>query len=347
MIRSIKRLLVANRGEIAIRIFRAATELDIRTVAIFTYEDRYSLHRYKADEAYKIGNDEEPLKPYLDIDEILRVAIENDIDAIHPGYGFLSENDTFAQKCMDAGIIWVGPDPSSMLAVGDKIRAKEIANKVKAPIVRASESSIEDHDEALAISKEIGFPIMVKAATGGGGRGMRVVKSEDEFTKLYYEASGEAKTAFGNGAVFIEKYIDDPRHIEIQILGDHYGNLVHLFERDCSVQRRFQKVVEIAPATTLKQETKELLYKYATDITKAVDYKNAGTVEFLVDKDENIYFIEVNTRIQVEHTVTEVITGIDLVKSQILIAMGHPLSYEDIGINSQSAWRSYTMSNYC
>ncbi|HMP31482.1 MAG TPA: biotin carboxylase N-terminal domain-containing protein, partial [Saprospiraceae bacterium] len=194
MIRPIKRLLVANRGEIAIRIFRAATELNIKTVAIFTYEDRYSLHRYKADEAYKIGPDEEPLKPYLDIDEILRIAVENDIDAIHPGYGFLSENDVFAQRCMDAGIIWVGPDPESMLAVGDKIRAKEVALRVKAPIVQASESSIEDHDEALAISKEIGFPIMVKAATGGGGRGMRVVRSEAEFTKMYHEASGEAKT---------------------------------------------------------------------------------------------------------------------------------------------------------
>ena len=337
MIRPIKRLLVANRGEIAIRIFRAATELHIKTIAIFTYEDRYSLHRYKADEAYKIGPDEEPLKPYLDMDEIIRVAIENDVDAIHPGYGFLSENDTFAQKCMDAGIIWVGPDPESMLAVGDKIRAKEIAKKVNAPIVEASASSIDNHDEALAVSKQIGFPVMVKAATGGGGRGMRVVKSESEFTKLYHEASGEAKTAFGNGAVFIEKYIDDPRHIEVQILGDHHGHLVHLFERDCSVQRRFQKVVEIAPATTLRQDTKEKLYKYATDITREVNYKNAGTVEFLVDKDENIYFIEVNTRIQVEHTVTEVVTGIDLVKSQILIAMGYPMTHEDIGIHGQNS----------
>jgi pyruvate carboxylase len=336
MIRPIKRLLVANRGEIAIRIFRAATELNIKTVAIFTYEDRYSLHRYKADEAYKIGPDEEPLKPYLDMDEILRVALENDIDAIHPGYGFLSENDVFAQKCKDVGVIWVGPDPESMLAVGDKIRAKEVALRVNAPIVQASETSIEDHDEALAVSHKIGFPIMVKAATGGGGRGMRVVHHASEFTKMYHEASGEAKTAFGNGAVFIEKYIDDPRHIEVQILGDHHGNLVHLFERDCSVQRRFQKVVEIAPATTLRQDTKTKLYQYATDITKAVNYKNAGTVEFLVDKDENIYFIEVNTRIQVEHTVTEVVTGIDLVKSQLLIAMGHPLSYEDIGIHSQN-----------
>jgi pyruvate carboxylase len=335
-IRPIRKLLVANRGEIAIRIFRAANELNIKTVAIFTYEDRYSLHRYKADEAYKIGADEDPLKPYLDIDEIIRVAKENDVDAIHPGYGFLSENDTFAQKCINSGIIWIGPDPESMLAVGNKIRAKEVALRVNAPIVQASEGSIDNYEEAFEVSKMIGFPVMIKAATGGGGRGMRVVRDGKDFANLYREASGEAKTAFGNAAVFIEKYIENPRHIEVQILADHYGNLVHIFERDCSVQRRFQKVVEIAPATTLRQDTKDKLYKYATDITKDVGYKNAGTVEFLVDKDENIYFIEVNTRIQVEHTVTEVVTGIDLVKSQILIAQGYPLSYEDIGINSQN-----------
>lgn len=335
-IRPIRKLLVANRGEIAIRVFRAASELNIRTVAIFTYEDRYSLHRYKADEAYKIGADEDPLKPYLDIDEIIRVALENDVDAIHPGYGFLSENDHFASRCQDAGIIWIGPDPDAMLAVGDKIRAKEIAMRVNVPIVSASEGSIDNFEEAFEVAKQVGFPVMIKAATGGGGRGMRVARKEEDFKTLYHEASGEAKTAFGNAAVFIEKFIENPRHIEVQILGDHHGNLIHLFERDCSVQRRFQKVVEIAPATTLTAATKDKLYRYAVDITSAVGYKNAGTVEFLVDKDENIYFIEVNTRIQVEHTITEVITGIDLVKAQILIAMGHPLSHEAIDIKSQS-----------
>jgi pyruvate carboxylase len=333
--RKINKLLVANRGEIAIRVFRAASELNIRTVAIFTYEDRYSLHRYKADEAYKIGADDEPLKPYLDIDEIIRVALENDVDAIHPGYGFLSENDDFAAKCQQVGIIWIGPDPDTMLKLGDKIQAKKVARQTNVPIVEASLGSIDNLEEAQESARSIGYPVMVKAATGGGGRGMRVVREDADFPKLYQEASGEAKTAFGNGDVFIEKYIEDPKHIEVQILGDHHGNLVHLFERDCSVQRRFQKVVEIAPATTLKQETKDALYKYAVDITSAVNYKNAGTVEFLVDQEERIYFIEVNTRIQVEHTITEVVTGIDLVKSQILISMGHHLSDECIDIKSQ------------
>ncbi len=335
-LRKIKKLLVANRGEIAIRVFRAASELNIRTVAVFTYEDRYSLHRYKADEAYKIGADEDPLKPYLDIEEIIRVAIENDIDAIHPGYGFLSENDHFATRCQESGVIWIGPDPESMLTLGDKIRAKEIAIKAKVPIVSASEGSIDNFEDAFEIAKGVGFPVMIKAATGGGGRGMRVVRNSEDFKNLYHEASGEAKTAFGNPAVFIEKFVENPRHIEVQILGDNHGNIVHLFERDCSVQRRFQKVVEIAPATTLKQSTKDRLYEYAVGITSAVGYKNAGTVEFLVDRDENIFFIEVNTRIQVEHTITEVITGIDLVKSQILIAMNYPLSYEGIDIKSQA-----------
>lgn len=332
----INKLLVANRGEIAIRVFRAASELNIRTVAIFTYEDRYSLHRYKADEAYKIGADDEPLKPYLDIDEIIRVALENDVDAIHPGYGFLSENDEFASKCQQVGIIWIGPDPDTMLKLGDKIQAKKIARQTNVPIVEASAVSMDNQEEAQESARTIGYPVMVKAATGGGGRGMRVVREDSEFPKLYHEASGEAKTAFGNGDVFIEKYIEDPKHIEVQILGDHHGNLVHLFERDCSVQRRFQKVVEIAPATTLMQTTKDALYKYAVDITTAVGYKNAGTVEFLVDAEEKIYFIEVNTRIQVEHTITEVVTGIDLVKSQILIAMGYPLSHESIDIKNQA-----------
>lgn len=335
--RPIKRLLVANRGEIAIRIFRAASELNIRTIALYTYEDRYSLHRYKADEAYQIGEKDDPLKPYLDIDLIVQTAKENNVDAIHPGYGFLSENDEFAQACINAGIIWIGPDPEMMQALGDKLEAKKIARKANVPIVEASKMAIADLDELKRETDKIGYPVMLKAATGGGGRGMRVVRTESELIPSFQEASGEAKTAFGNPAVFVEKYIDDPKHIEVQILGDRFGNLFHLFERDCSVQRRYQKVVEIAPGTTLREETRKKLYKYACDICREVNYLNAGTVEFLVDQNEDIYFIEVNTRIQVEHTVTEVVTGIDLVKSQILIASGLPMDHPSIDILSQEA----------
>jgi pyruvate carboxylase len=334
--RKINRLLVANRGEIAIRVFRAASEMNIRTVALYTYEDRYSLHRYKADEAYQIGSKDDPLKPYLDIQEIIRTAVENNVDAIHPGYGFLSENDGFAQACIDAGIIWIGPSPTVMQALGDKLSAKQVAISAGVPIVQASEDPVGDVTTLKSEALRIGYPIMVKAATGGGGRGMRVVRTEDEVVKSFHEASGEAKTAFGNPEVFVEKFIDDPKHIEVQILGDQYGNIVHFFERDCSVQRRYQKVVEIAPSISLKQSTREKLWKYAIDICSALKYQNAGTVEFLVDRDEEIYFIEVNTRIQVEHTITEVITGIDLVKNQILIASGLPLNDPQIGITKQS-----------
>lgn len=333
--RPIKRLLIANRGEIAIRICRAASEIDIRTIAVYTYEDRYSLHRYKADEAYQIGPDDEPLKPYLDIPAIIALAKENNVDAIHPGYGFLSENPDFAQACIDADIRWVGPSPDVMNALGDKISAKSVAIKAQVPIVPASANAIEDMDELRTEARRIGYPVMLKAATGGGGRGMRVVRDEAELVKSYHEASGEAQTAFGNPAVFIEKFVANPKHLEVQILGDLHGNIVHLFERDCSVQRRYQKVVEIAPSTSLKEETRDKLHRYAVDICSTVGYQNAGTVEFLVDENEEIFFIEVNTRIQVEHTITEVITGVDLVKNQILIASGLPLDHEEIGIKSQ------------
>ncbi len=332
----IQRLLIANRGEIAIRICRAASELNIRTIALYTYEDRYSLHRYKADEAYQIGPNNEPLKPYLDIQEIIKIAVANDVNAIHPGYGFLSENPAFAQACIDADIIWVGPSPDVMQALGDKLSAKHAAIKANVPIVEASADAIGDIPELKSEAKRIGYPVMLKAATGGGGRGMRVVRKESEIEKAFLEASGEAKTAFGNPAVFVEKFIGNPKHLEVQILGDLHGSIVHLFERDCSVQRRYQKVVEIAPSTSLKEITRKNLHQYAVDICGSVGYQNAGTVEFLVDEEENIYFIEVNTRIQVEHTITEVITGFDLVKSQILIASGLPLSDPEIGINTQA-----------
>ena len=278
---------------------------------------------------------DEPLKPYLNIDEIIKVAKENGVEAIHPGYGFLSENVSFARKCREAGIIFIGPEAEVMERLGDKVAAKKIAKAAKVPIIEDSNKELKNDKVIMSEAKRIGFPVMVKAVDGGGGRGMRVVRSEKELLIEAHEASGEALTAFGNGTIFLEKYIENPKHIEVQILGDKYGNIVHLFERDCSVQRRFQKVVEVAPSLGLAQKTKDALYEYALAITRHVGYTHAGTVEFLVDKDENIYFIEVNPRIQVEHTITEEVTGIDIVRSQILIAMGYELSHETIFIRSQ------------
>lgn len=335
--KKIQRLLVANRGEIAIRVFRAAAELNIRTIAIYTFEDRYSLHRYRADEAYQIGRDSDPLKPYLDIEAIITVAKREGADAIHPGYGFLSENVQFATRCREEGIIFVGPDPEVMAQLGDKVAAKEVAIRAEVPIIQDSQVELTDVEIARSEAIRIGFPVMLKAAAGGGGRGMRVIRSEEELERSFPEAKREAGNAFGDDTVFLEKFIDKPKHIEVQLLGDQHGNIVHLFERDCSVQRRFQKVVEIAPAPRLKQETKDALYEYALRLGKAVNYNNAGTVEFLVDQDENIYFIEVNPRIQVEHTVTEEVTGIDIVRSQLLIAQGTPLDSPHIAIPTQES----------
>lgn len=333
----IKKVLVANRGEIAIRIFRACVEIGIKTVGVYTYEDRYSLHRYKADESYQIGEDNEPLKPYLDMDALIKVAKDNDVDAIHPGYGFLSENAKFAQKCYDNGIIFVGPKVSVLKALGDKITAKDVAVANNIPIIRSSDKDLTDIDVALAEAKDIGYPLMLKAASGGGGRGMRVIRTEDELKKGFPEAKRESLNAFGDDTVFLEKFVENPKHIEIQIVADTHGNIVHLYERDCSVQRRYQKVIEFAPSIGLPQETKDNLYKYAIDICKAVDYNNIGTVEFLVDDDGSIYFIEVNPRIQVEHTVTEMITNIDLVKAQLFIAGGYKLSDKQIKIQNQAS----------
>jgi len=333
----IKKVLVANRGEIAIRIFRACTEINVKTVGIYTYEDRYSLHRYKADESYQIGNDNEPLKPYLDIEAIVRVAKENGIDAIHPGYGFLSENANFAQKCEENGIIFIGPKVSVLKSLGDKIKAKEVAIANNIPIIKSNVQSLENIKIALSEAKNIGYPIMLKAASGGGGRGMRVIRSDEQLKTAYHESKREALNAFGDDTVFLEKFVENPKHIEIQIVADNYGNTVHLFERDCSVQRRYQKVIEFAPSFGLSDATKNALYDYATRICKAVDYNNIGTVEFLVDDDNSIYFIEVNPRIQVEHTVTEVVTDIDIVKTQLFIAGGYKLSDEQIKIANQAA----------
>lgn len=333
--RKIERLLVANRGEIAIRILRAASELHIHTLAVYTYEDRYSLHRYKADEAYQIGTDDDPLKPYLDIEGIITLAKAKKVDAIHPGYGFLSENVHFARRCEEEGIIFVGPRSGVMAQLGDKVAAKKIALAAQVPMIEDSKADLSNYDIALAEARRIGFPIMLKAAAGGGGRGMRVIRSEADLERLYNEARNEAANAFGDNTVFIEKFIDEPKHIEVQIMGDNFGNIVHLYERDCSVQRRFQKVVEVAPSIGLADETRQKLYEYALNIARAVDYNNVGTVEFLVDKDQRIYFIEVNPRVQVEHTITEEITGIDIVRSQILIAQGCALSDKQIYIHSQ------------
>ncbi|WKN30270.1 pyruvate carboxylase [Porifericola rhodea] len=334
-LKPLNKILVANRGEIAIRILRAASELRIRTVAIYTYEDRYSLHRYKADEAYQIGEDNEPLKPYLDIEEIILLAKRQNVDAIHPGYGFLSENVQLSRRCREEGIIFVGPEPEVMEQLGDKVSAKKIALNAEVPVIEDSKETLVNEEIALKEAERIGFPVMLKAAAGGGGRGMRVIRDAKSLKNAFSEAKSEAKKAFGDDTVFLEKFIEEPKHIEVQIMGDNYGNIVHLYERDCSVQRRFQKVVEVAPSSNLKQETKDKLYQYALQITRSVNYNNVGTVEFLVDKNEGIYFIEVNPRIQVEHTITEEITGIDIVRSQILIAQGRKLADPRIFIRKQ------------
>jgi pyruvate carboxylase len=332
----IRKILVANRGEIAIRILRAASELGINTIAVFTYEDRYSLHRFKADEAYQIGTDDDPLKPYLDIEEIIRIAKQNKVQAIHPGYGFLSENVHFARRCGEEGIIFIGPKPEVMEQLGDKVKSKIVARACGVPVIEDNKEKLTDSSVALKEARRIGFPVILKASAGGGGRGMRVIRNEEMLEKAFLEAKREAGNAFGDDTIFIEKFVEDPKHIEVQILGDNHGNIVHLFERDCSIQRRFQKVVEIAPAPSLRKATKEKLYEYALKLARYVNYNNAGTVEFLVDSNENIFFIEVNPRIQVEHTVTEEVTGIDIVRSQILIADDFPLNSPRIEIHDQT-----------
>jgi len=335
-IKKINKILVANRGEIAIRVLRAASELNLKTVALFTYEDRFSLHRYKADESYQIGEDDDPLKPYLDIEEIIFLAKEKDINAIHPGYGFLAENVQFARRCREENIIFIGPDPEVMDNLGDKVAAKIIAINANVPVIKDSRVPIDSLEIAKTEAEYIGYPVILKAASGGGGRGMRVVKAEENMAKAYNEARSEAKSAFGDDTVFLEKFIENPKHIEVQILGDNYGNIVHLYERDCSVQRRFQKVVEVAPSASIPDETRQKLFDYAIKLANQVGYNNAGTVEFLINPKNEIFFIEVNPRIQVEHTITEEITGIDIVRTQILIAQGYQLCDPRILICQQS-----------
>eukprot|EP00118_Oscarella_pearsei_P021380 m.239737 g.239737 ORF g.239737 m.239737 type:complete len:1193 (+) comp40184_c1_seq10:71-3649(+) len=331
---AIRKLLVANRGEIAVRIFRAATELDIRTVAIYSKEDSKLLHRQKADESYLIGRHLAPVEAYLSIEEILRVAKERGVDAIHPGYGFLSERADFAAACVDAGLIFIGPSPSVVRLMGDKVTARRAAKHAGVPVVPGGDGPVETKEQAIAFCKENGLPVIMKAAYGGGGRGMRIVRSEDEVGEMFERATSEAKQAFGDGTVFIEKYIERPRHIEVQILGDVTGNVVHLFERDCSVQRRHQKVVEVAPAPNLDPELRSRMTADAVRLCQSVGYRNAGTVEFLVDEAGNYYFIEVNARLQVEHTVTEEATGVDLVQSQIKLAERATLA--DLGLRQDA-----------
>jgi pyruvate carboxylase len=325
-IRPIKKLLAANRSEIAIRIFRAANELGLRTVAIYSQEDRLALHRFKADEAYQIGAGKGPVEAYLDIPGIIALAKDKGVDAIHPGYGFLSENPALALACERAEITFIGPSPALLELLGDKTAARGLAASAGVPVLPGSEKPVKSASEAQTIARELGYPVIVKAAMGGGGRGMRVVHDASQFDALLEEAQGEARSAFGDASVFLEKYLARARHLEVQILADRHGNMLHLYERDCSVQRRHQKVVEVAPAANLPAGVREELCDAAVQLARKANYRNAGTVEFLYDVDsQKWYFIEVNPRIQVEHTVTEMVTGIDLVRSQILIAQGHRL----------------------
>ncbi|MGE7365919.1 pyruvate carboxylase [Desemzia incerta] len=328
-----KKVLVANRGEIAIRIFRALTELNIKTVGIYAQEDEGSVHRFKADEAYLVGKGKKPIEAYLDIEDIIRIAKDTGSQAIHPGYGFLSENIEFARRCEEENIVFIGPKLHHLDIFGDKIKAKQAALEAGLQTIPGTDGPVEELEEVIAFGDKYGYPIIIKAALGGGGRGMRVVHEPSEVEESFNRAQSEAKAAFGSGEVYVERYIQDPKHIEVQILGDKNGNIVHLYERDCSVQRRHQKVVEVAPCVSISEELRNELCQSAVDLMAHVQYENAGTVEFLLENDR-FYFIEVNPRVQVEHTISEMITGIDIVQSQIMIAQGMDL-HKDIHIPQQ------------
>jgi pyruvate carboxylase len=332
-----KKILVANRGEIAIRIMRAATELGLRTVGIYAYEDRFSLHRYKSDESYRIGEEGEPLKAYLDGDAVIEVAKQCGAEAIHPGYGLLSESAEFAEKCDKAGIRFIGPTAKILDTFGDKIKAKKAAKDAGISILPGTEDPVKTLEEAKKEASRIGYPLLLKAAHGGGGKGIRKLESEDDLVSAFTLAQSEALSSFGHSEIFLEKMVVRPKHIEIQIVGDNFGNIVHLFERDCSIQRRHQKVVELAPAIGINESTKNSLYEMALKIANHVNYQGLGTVEFLVDESGEGYFLEVNPRVQVEHTVTEVITGIDLIQASILIAADRAISHPAIGIKDQDS----------
>ncbi|WP_091739977.1 pyruvate carboxylase [Marininema mesophilum] len=333
--RTFNKILVANRGEIAIRIFRACTELSIRTVALYSEQDHTALHRFKADEAYLIGEGKGPVEAYLDIEGIIEVAKRNDVDAIHPGYGLLSENAEFARRCEEENIVFIGPSAKHIKMFGDKVDARAAAVKAGIPVIPGTPEPIASLQEAILFGREHGYPIIIKAASGGGGRGMRIVRDQAELEEALDRARSEARSAFGNTAVYIEKFLEQPKHIEVQILGDNTGEVIHLFERDCSIQRRHQKVVEVAPSVSLPDDLRHRICDAALELMKSTDYVNAGTVEFLVTPDYQFYFIEVNPRVQVEHTITELITGIDIVQSQIRIAEGYAFSDPEIGIPAQ------------
>ncbi|MDQ3393611.1 MAG: acetyl-CoA carboxylase biotin carboxylase subunit [Bacteroidota bacterium] len=332
-----KKILIANRGEIALRIMRSAKEMGIKTVAVYSEADRNALHVRYADEAYLIGPPQ-AAQSYLVGEKVIEACKKSGAEAIHPGYGFLSENATFARQVSEAGLIFIGPSPEAISIMGDKLAAKQAAMKYNIPMVPGTEKAIEDVEKAKETAKIIGYPILIKASAGGGGKGMRIVEQEADFEEQMKRAVSEATAAFGNGSVFIEKYITSPRHIEIQVLGDQHGNLVHLFERDCSIQRRHQKVIEEAPSSILNEETRAAMGKAAVGVAKACNYYGAGTVEFILDENHDFYFLEMNTRLQVEHPVTELITGIDLVKEQIKIAKGEKLSFkqEDLTIKGHA-----------
>ncbi len=334
---SIKKLLIANRGEIALRVMRSARELGIKTVAVYSEADRQALHVRFADEAVCIGPPPSS-ESYLRMERIIGAAKETNADAIHPGYGFLSENEAFAKAVINAGLIFVGPPPKAIEIMGSKLAAKNAASKFKVPLVPGTTEPVSDISKAKRISKEIGYPILIKASAGGGGKGMRVVNNEEEFSEQMQRAVSEATSAFGDGSVFIEKYVTRPRHIEFQIFGDQHGNVVHLFERECSIQRRHQKVVEEAPSSVLTPELRAKMGEAAINVARSCGYYNAGTVEFILDENKNFYFLEMNTRLQVEHPVTEQITGIDLVKLQIKIAEGEkiPFRQEELKIHGHA-----------
>lgn len=331
----INKILVANRGEIAIRIFRACTELNIRTVAVYSKEDSGSFHRYKADEAYLIGEGKKPIDAYLDIEGIIEVAKRYEVDAIHPGYGFLSENLHFAKRCGEEGIKFIGPETEHLLMFGDKVRARAEAIKADIPVIPGTDGPVETVEEVRSFAKENGFPIIIKATLGGGGRGMRIVRNMASLEDAYDRAKSEAKAAFGKDEIYVEKFVENPKHIEVQIIADEHGNIVHLYDRDCSVQRRHQKVVEVAPSVSLTEEKREEICAAAVKLMNNVQYVNAGTVEFLVSQDGSFYFIEVNPRVQVEHTITEMVTGIDIVQSQIMISEGYKLNESPLSIPTQ------------
>lgn len=334
---AIQRMLIANRGEIALRIMRTAREMGIQVIAVYSEADRHSPHVQYADEAYLLGPAPSN-QSYLRGELIIDLCLTNAIDAIHPGYGFLSENAVFARKVQEAGIIFIGPGPDSMDLMGDKLSAKQAVKNFGVPLVPGLDHEITEIEEAQRVALEIGFPVLVKAAAGGGGKGMRLVERPEDFVEQMERAVSEAEKAFGNGSVFIEKFVQKPRHIEIQVMADTHGEVVYLFERECSIQRRHQKVIEEAPSSVLSPALRQKMGEAAVNACRACHYTNAGTVEFLLDADMNFYFLEMNTRLQVEHPVTEMITGIDLVREQIRVAEGHPLSFrqEDLAINGHA-----------